>query len=320
MRAPGFRRSRLRVRTAVAYSPAAITNFFKIQFDSSHSAIAATGGGYILSRGTRTKAGLRIGRKGTVSTIVNGDRRYKARTTKRAVGLLLAAHGRPFGELQLKQLVETPIGSGFGSSAASAISAVYATSAVMNIDRPKQELAFFAHQAEIIEQTGLGTVSVVYDAVGAGAIIEGGVPGAAHFVNVEVPTDARLVTAYIAPYDKRKALSSRLLTEKINTLGSDAIRGFLSDPSLDTIAEEGERFSKKLGLESHEVRKLADLAKAAGAKYASQNMIGYAVHALVDQDRSKRVAEAFSGLGSGIRVDTFEVGTERAGVIKANRT
>ncbi|MDG7016565.1 MAG: hypothetical protein JRM82_04225 [Nitrososphaerota archaeon] len=279
--------------------------------------MGATGGGYILSKGTTSRARPASGRG--VATRVNGDSSYDARTTRRAVSLMLSAFGREDEGVAVDQRVDTPIGSGFGSSGAAATSAVYAAAAALGVREPKRELARFAHQAEIMEQTGLGTVSVVYDHVGAGAITSPGEPGAAKFVMVKVPRGTRIVTACFAPYDKKNALSSPSMRDKINTLGSAALRGFLSDPSLETLASEGEAFSARLGLESPEVKKAMAAAKGAGATHASQNMIGYSAHAVVDVDRSPRVVRALRALGSGVRVDAFEIGKVRAGVLGASR-
>jgi pantoate kinase len=297
----------------VAFAPAAITNFFEINYDSSARPIGATGGGYVLSKGTRSKATFTPAPASEVITTVNGDGTYNARTTRRAVGLLLAER-RMTGLVKIDQSVETPIGSGFGASAASSTSAVYAAAAAAGIQGPKQELALFAHRAEILEQTGLGTVSVVYDAVGAGAITVPGEPGQAKFVTIPVPKETRIVTAFLAPYDKKDALSSKSMSERINRFGQRALEGYLADPTLDNLAREGERFSSSLGLESPEVRKLIGLAKSAGADHASQNMIGYSVHSITDSDRSERVARSMAQIGGGVRVDVFEVGTKRAGV------
>ena len=215
--------------------------------------------------------------------------------------------------ISLNQEVQTPIGAGFGASAASATSAVFAVGAALGLERSKASLALCAHRAEIIEQTGLGTVSVIFDAVGAGAITIPGIPGEEKFVTVEVPSDTHIVTAFIAPYDKKDALSSTPVSRRINELGHASLLNFLADPTLDTLAKEGERFSSALGLESVEVKKLIALAKSKGAAYASQNMIGYAVHSLVDQDRAARVAESLRTFSSDVRVDIFEVGARRAG-------
>ncbi len=288
-----------------------------MDYNSSPHPTGATGGGYILSKGTRTRATLTEGSGGVVVS-VNGDANYNARTTRRAVELMLSESGYSRA-VRVDQFVDTPIGSGFGASAASSTSAVYAVSRVAGIRRPREELALFAHRAEILEQTGLGTVSVVYDATGAGAIVRSGAPGKAKFVTVRVPRDVRIVTAFLAPYDKKDALSSARVSERINRLGRGALRGFLSDPSLDSLASEGERFSRNLGLESVEVKKLIERAKSAGATHASQNMIGYAIHSLVESDCVGRVVASLKGYGSQVRVDTFEIGRQRAGVSRSSR-
>jgi pantoate kinase len=230
---------------------------------------------------------------------------------------LLESKGRRPGGISLEQTVETPIGSGFGASGAGAVSAVYAVAAAANIKATKGELALFAHKAEIIESTGLGTVSVVYDSAGAGAITVPGKPGAAEFVNVEVPMGTRIVTGSFAPFDKKDALTSKRISQRINSLGRNALNNFLADPSLETLAGQGEYFSKHLGLESPEVKKMIKTAKSSGATHASQNMIGYSVHAVVDSDSAARVASALRSLSKSIRVDVFYVGSQKAGLVKS---
>jgi len=305
-------------RTAEAFAPSAITNFFEIDYDSSPHPTGANGGGYILSKGTMTRATFTSGKASEVLTRVNGDRSYNARTTRRAVGLLLGDNGLP-GQLLIDQTVDTPIGAGFGASAAAATSAVYAVAAASGIEMPKRDLALFAHRAEILEQTGLGTVSVVFDKVGAGAITVSGEPGEAKFVTVPVPDDTRIVTAFVAPYDKKDALTSKVVSQRINRLGHQALQGFLAEPTLDNLAREGEEFSKKLGLESPEVKKLIALARSAGASYASQNMIGYSVHSIANSDAAAKVARSMAQVGKQVRVDVFEVGARKAGVLNTSR-
>lgn len=246
---------------------------------------------------------------------MNGDPGYDARTTRRAVATLLEGSEARVESVSLEQVSETPIGSGFGASAAAATSAVYAVASAAGIAKPKEWLAGFAHDAELAEQTGVGTVSVVFDAVGAGAITEAGRPGRAKFVAVEVPRGTRVVTAFVAPYDKKDALSSKPVAERISRLGAEALRGFLADPSLDNLASQGEVFSAALGLETPEVKKLMSIARSAGAEHASQNMIGYSMHSIASEEASEKVAAALRDVGRGVRVDVFEIGEVRAGLV-----
>ena len=311
-------RTLLRPSKSTAFAPAVITNFFKIEYDDAGRPVGATGGGYILSKGTTTEVLPIKVDDGRLTTTVNGDRLFDARTTRRAVGLLLSGVCSN-QSLKLDQKVDTPIGAGFGTSGASATSAVYAAASVLGIKKPKRSLALYAHRAEILEQTGLGTVSVIYDHVGAGAIAKAGEPGAAEFVRIRIPGDVRIVTAYLAPFDKKNLFSSPSISERVNELGAQSLSVFLSDPSLDSLGTEGESFSRRLGLESPEVKKLAAAAKIAGALYASQNMIGYSVHSVVPEDNVASVVSAFRSKSREIGIDTFDVGKRRAGIIVSRR-
>jgi len=309
----------------VAFAPAAITNFFSISYspENSHRSApaGATGGGYVLSKGVVTEARiLNSGRKGKVTTVVNGDPAYEARTTRRAVALLVERHGVEFGTLRLSQQVDVPIGFGFGASAASALSAVYAVASAAGLKASKADVARCAYDAEVIEQTGLGTVSVTYDGAGAGAITVPGEPGVAQFVNVKVPESIRMVTASLGPYVKRDLLSSTETTRRIVELGDEALRRFLADQTLEGLAGLGEWFTYRLGLDTVQVRRLANAAKGAGALYASQNMMGHAVHAVVEEERVDAVVDALRSSLLAPRVDVFIVGSVKAGVVGLPRT
>jgi pantoate kinase len=268
----------------------------------------------VLSKGVVSRASFSgSGKKGAVATVVNGDPGYEARTTRRALSLLIERYGIEFGRLEVQQTVDVPIGCGFGASAASALSAVYAAASALGLRAPKAEIARCAYDAEIIEQTGLGTVSVTYDGAGAGAIIQPGEPGVGRFLNVKVPGSVRLVTASLAPFSKRDAFSAAETARRIVKLGDEALGRFVAGPTLEGLGVLGEWFTEQLGLESVEVRRLAGAAKSAGALYASQNMMGQAVHAVTLEDSTERVLKAMAATGPNFRIDVFEVGSVKAG-------
>jgi pantoate kinase len=269
-----------------------------------------------LSKGVLSRASVeRVGRGNAVSVIVNGDSAYDARTTRRALSILFERYGPTFGKLLLEQSVDVPIGAGFGASAASAVSAVYAAASALGVDAPRSALARCAYDAEILEQTGLGTVSVAYAATGAGAITSPGPPGVARFLNVKVPDETRLVTASLAPYEKRDALSSPERASRIVRLGDEALRRFLDNATFTGLAEAGEWFSKNLELRTGEVGKLTEAASAAGASYTGQNMIGHVVHSLAREDDVAAVVRALNKTGMNPRIDVFEVGAVGACVL-----
>ncbi len=251
-----------------------------------------------------------------IDIIVDCDRSYQAKTTRKALELLLASHRHAGCHLMVEQTMGVPVGYGFGASAAAAISGVYASAAAMGLRLRKSDLAYHAHVADILEQTGLGTVSVTFEATGAGAITKAGGPGLARFLKVRVPKGTRLVTASLAPFKKKDALSQPRISRRINELGDAALSRVVSDPTLKTLAAEGERFSEELGLMSTEDESLIGLAKSTGATHASQNMIGHAIHALVAKEKARKVARALGESPNRPRVDTFEIGTECAHVLR----
>jgi pantoate kinase len=311
-----------RARTALAFAPATISNFFSIHDDpillkdySRLDEAGATGGGYILSKGVASRATRFNGSDDRdIRITVNGDATYPAKTTMMALRMLVNETAARFGTLVVEQRVDVPIGHGFGASAASALSGVLAASAALGLNLSKRKTAHFAHMADILSQTGLGTVSVIYRGTGAGAITKAGGPGVARFLNVKTPTELRIVTASLAPYAKSTALSSEKLRERINRFGDEALRRVEADPSLDTLAQSGSWFADNVGLKTKQVARLVEKAKSSGAIYASQNMIGYAIHALVMESEIPRVVRALSSTESMPRVEVYEVGSERAGV------
>ena len=321
---PRVGRSQLPAEPASAFAPAAITNFFSVHYepqaDGDLRKAGATGGGYVLSKGVTTRARV-VEADGArpVEVIVDGDPKYRASTTRKALELMFGDQGRPKGRLVLEQTMDIPVGYGFGASAAAAISAVYAAAAAMGLRLAKGKLAYYAHVADILEQTGLGTVSVTYDGTGAGAITRAGAPGVSKFLNIEYPADTRIVTASLAPYRKSDAISRPGTVKRINHLGDRALRSLEASQTLETLASEGERFSDRLGLMTPEVRDLAKLAKASGAAFASQNMIGHAVHAITTATKADAVAKALRNSFPTPLVEVFEVGKQRARVLKTGR-
>ena len=279
--------------------------------------MGATGGGFILSRGVHTVATFVQGPSRKVEVSVNGDRNYPARTTRRAIELLFKegrARART-GSLLLEQQVEVPIGQGFGASAASALSAVLAAAAAAGIKEPVTRVAYAAHVADIVSQTGLGTVSAIYDRAGAGAIAIPGAPGLAQFVQVRIPRGLKVVTASLAPFAKSELLDSAVLRKRANILGEIALGRVKRTPTIEELARSGEWFADELGLETPELKALVKISKKEGALWASQNMIGYSTHCIVAEGNATKVVNGLSKSSLEPDVRTFDFGREKSGVL-----
>jgi len=306
-------------RTALAFAPAVISNFFAIHTDSlsseppDFSRAGATGGGFTLSKGVYTHAWLLKSSSQAISVAVNGDADYPADTTKKAVELLLEAAGGPHQLVELVQTVEVPIKAGFGSSSASALSAVMAVASALELPFSKEKVASFAHQAEILRHTGLGTVSSTYNFSGAAVITRAGGPGVAKVMRVAVPPGLRVVTAFLS-LKKGHLLSSTRMRNKVNRLGEIAL-GQASDLRLESLLAAGHAFAEGLGLMSRAVKTLVAVALEEGAVGASQNMLGNAMHAVVRDEDLENVFLALESTSSAAKVDSFRIGGRTARIL-----
>jgi pantoate kinase len=131
---------------------------------------------------------------------------------------------------------------------------------------------------------------------------------------VKVSTAIKIVTASIAPLKLKGLLSSPRKVATVNRFGDQALRGVLAEPTLERMAEEGEAFTQKIGIVNKDVASLLRTAKRVGAIYASQNMVGEAMHAIVPARRASEVAAALDSSSPSARVDVLELGQVKAGV------
>ncbi len=307
-------------RTALAFAPAVISNFFAIHTESlsgdnpDYSRAGATGGGFTLSKGVYTNAWIVKSSSRAVSVAVNGNANYPADTTIKAVDLLLDAAGGPPYLVELVQTVEVPIKAGFGSSSASALSAVMAVASALDLPFNKEKVASFAHQAEIVRHTGLGTVSSTYNHSGAAIIAHPGGPGVAVVKRVPIPPAVRVVTAFLSPKKQGGRLASQRMRNKVNRLGEVALKR-ASDLKMESLLAAGHEFADGLGLMSRAVRTLVAVSLEEGALGASQNMIGNAMHAVVRDRDVERVSAALKATSGSAKVDSFRIGGRTARVL-----
>jgi len=311
-----------RPEEAEAFAPAVISNFFAV-FDEGMasrppdlSRVGATGGGFTLSRGVFTRASVGSAARREIRATVNGDPHYPARTTTKAVELLLGSLGGGEFAVRLAQDVEVPIGCGFGTSSASALSAVMAVSSALGLRYGKAKVASFAHAADILRRTGLGTVSSTYDHTGAGVVARAGGPGVAEVRAVRAPRDARVVSASFRPWKSKPLLSSPTKRKRLDALGAEALGRATSPLTFENLLEAGESFSRGLGLETAPMRRLIRRAKERGALAAGQNMVGNAVHAVVWKDDVREVLSSMRESAPEASVQAFLIGGEAARALR----
>jgi pantoate kinase len=288
----------LAVRTARAFSPAGISSFFEICDTASDGKpirdlerVGSRGGGFVIDQGVLTEVSLTESKESSIQVLINNKPVPSAETTRTVATMLLEKVHKHY-EVIIRHRVDVPIGAGYGSSAAGALSAVLALGRAMATNLTVFQAGKIAHAAEVKCRTGLGTVGPV--ALGGCVVtVEPGAPGYAVIDRIPTMAEHRIVTGYYKPILTKKMLMTAAIREKVNKSGRETVDKVLADPSLENFMRASREFGKRAGFATPMTEKLLELAEKAGAIGAAQNMVGEAVHALTTVHNAQRVAEAF---------------------------
>ena len=172
-----------------------------------------------------------------------------------------------------------PIEGGFGASGSGALSTAFALNKLFCLNMTVMELGKVAHEAEVINKTGLGDViSQVY----GGLVIrkKAGSPGIGIIDRIPVPDDeTRVGYVTLGKMSTKSVLKDPQMVKEINFYGQKAMNDLLKFPSLDNFMRLSERFSIETGLISQKAKDAIKACKAEGG-HASMAMLGDVVFAV----------------------------------------
>lgn len=277
-----------------AVCPAGISSLFEIcNVDSSGNAltdparIGARGGGFAITRGVRVRVRASKFSRTRFKISINSRPAPEANTTRWALERLAKEIGATL-DVQVDISVAVPIGAGFGSSAAGTAAACLALADAATFPVTFTELGRITHIAEVVNQTGLGTAAAVF--VGGFVLVtEPGAPGIGTVDRLLFPKDHSIVCAFLEPLPTRRILSETDIATRVNPFAQRAMERIHEKPELRTFLTESRKFGRGIGLESPEITQLIDTMNFAGAVGAAQNMIGKAVHGVVENSKVSRV-------------------------------
>jgi pantoate kinase len=281
-----------------AFSPGGISSFFEICDRAANGKratnlenVGARGGGFGIERGVLTEVSVKEAEKNAMSIYINGRLAPEAETTKTVTEMLLQEATKTYS-VMIKHNVDIPVGAGFGSSAAGALTTALAFSKAIGLDLTYNQLGRIAHLAEIKCGTGLGTVGPLMIG-GCVLTLEPGAPGIAILDRIPITTNHVVVAAVFGPTPTREVLSSPKKRQQVNKWGRKTLEAILSEPSLENFLACCLSFAEKTGFMTPRLRELVKLAEKAGAIGAAQNMVGEAIHALTTLENVENVVHAF---------------------------
>ncbi|MEM2815757.1 MAG: hypothetical protein QW056_04720 [Candidatus Bathyarchaeia archaeon] len=289
------------MKTAKAHSPAGISSFFEIcdtlpdgsPIDD-FERVGSRGGGFGFQKGVTTEISVSEADSNRIKIFINGRKTLKAETTRTVVQMLLDRVQDKY-EVTVQHTVEVPIGAGFGSSAAGALTTAIALSKALNLNMTYNQLGKIAHIAEVKCKTGLGTVGPLMIG-GCVLTLEPGAPGISIIDRIPISADHVIVAGVLGPIPTKEVLSSNEIKLAVNRWGKRTLEEIIAEPSLENFMNCCRKFAEKSGFMTPMTKRLMDLAVKAGAIGAAQNMVGEAVHALTTPDNAERVAQAFKSI------------------------
>lgn len=289
---------------ARAFSPGHVTGFFSIHPHADPLHHGSTGAGFSLSEGMTT-------------TLVSAERdevwmngtALEGAPVSRAVLRLFRERVADSGPWLVRHETNLPIGCGFGTSGAGALSLALALNQAAGSPLDRLNAAALSHLAELESGTGLGTVlGETYGGFEVRTVA--GAPGTGSVVNLELSSSLRAAFLLFGPVATPRMLGDPVVAQAISREGESLRQKLLDDPGVAAFLNLSFSFSRQAGLVSPRLVALQDQLTAEGV-VAPMLMFGDGLFTLVENHTLDTVLHLFRRLAPQARV--FGSGLDRQG-------
>jgi pantoate kinase len=300
------------VEEVAAYAPCHITGIFQI-FDQSADIlnVGSTGAGVSLKLGAKTTVKMEKGPKHRLKININHHAADHAPLSKHVVSAFLSRLSEAFPyEITVEHLIEAPIGAGFGTSGAAALSLALALNEALGLGMSRIQCSQIAHIAEIKCKTGLGTV--IAETFGGLEIrIKPGAPGIGEIKCLPIPENAVVACHVFGPLSTRKYLTDPETRSRINRFGGQLVNELVKTPTIINFMKLSRQFAEHVGLITEKVRNMLNAADEAGV-VCSMPMFGECAFTITDEDSVGQILQVFRKDGEGGQTVLSKVDQEGA--------
>ena len=259
------------------FVPGHITGFFTIQNHEIKLKNGSCGVGFLLSKGVKTTVSdsdeLLISVNQGDSTVID------------EVLSILELKNTNF---KITQDIQLPIGAGFGTSAASALSLTLALNEFLNLGYSEELCGQIAHMAEVNLGAGLGDVIAQ---TGQGLVLrtKPGAPGIGEIKSFKEEVFIGWKT--FGEIKTSEIILNPQYNEILSNSGDKYLELFVDDPTLENFLDFSSKFSHEINLMSDEVKNLIDYFKSSSDILgSSMAMLGNTVFAFAyDEDAFKKL-------------------------------
>ena len=225
------------------FVPGHITGFFTIEDHDITLKKGSCGAGFLMSRGVRTTISdsdeLEIDVNQGDSTVIDEVLKIMEIDT----------------DFKVTQDIQLPIGAGFGTSAASALSLTLALNEFLDLGYSTDLCGQIAHMAEVNLGAGLGDV-IAQTGYGLVLRVEPGAPGIGKIKSFE--HDVCIAWKTFGGIETSSIIQNPRHHQVISDVGLKYLEYFEEKPSLKNFLDFSNRFSNETKLMSDEVKNLVD--------------------------------------------------------------
>ncbi|MGQ9539231.1 MAG: pantoate kinase [Candidatus Bathycorpusculaceae bacterium] len=298
---------------ARAFAPSHITGIFQI-FDKAEDSlkIGSKGAGVSLTHGVTTTVKAINAEKSALLVRVNGLISNSAEVSRRVVEIFLSKFKDKIrnSRVIVEHRVEMPIGAGFGTSGAAALSLALALNEAFKLGMTKIEAAQLAHIAEVECKTGLGTV--IAETFGGIEIrTKPGAPGIGEIRHIRVKNDIVVVCLSIGPLSTKMFLSDEAIRKRINEFGGKLIEKLIEEPCVANFITLSRQFAEHVGLITERLRQVLKASDEAGF-VCSMPMFGESIFTLTEKDALPQLIKIFEKQGFRGKIFISEIDFEGA--------
>jgi pantoate kinase len=301
---------------ARAFAPCHITGFFQI-FDTSANAldVGSRGAGVSLSLGVKTLVKIKRSSESFFRISINDVVSDSADVSEH----VLKTFRSRFKEMKSFKIsvdhqTEVPLGAGFGTSGAAALSLALALNKALSLDLSRIEAAQLAHVAEIECKTGLGTV--IAETFGGGEIrVKPGAPGIGEIKNMPIPKDMIIASLVFGPSSTKNFLADQRTRKRVNELGGKLVDRLVNEPTVANFLKLSRQFAEHIGLITDKTRKALNLADKTNF-VCSMPIFGEAIFTMGEGEPLKEVFKALHKQGLEGQMVISKVDFEGARVLE----
>ncbi|WP_296797418.1 pantoate kinase [uncultured Methanobrevibacter sp.] len=254
------------------FIPAHITGFFSIENNDDPLKNGSCGAGFLLDRG--------------VETTLKDSSEFKINVNQGSDIVIneVLKYFNIEDSFEITQDIQLPIGAGFGTSAASALSLSLALNEFFDFGYSKNECGQIAHKAEVSLGGGLGDV---IGQTGSGLVLRTrpGAPGVGKIKSFE--EDLYVATKFFGKIDTASVIRNPEHKKIISVNGRKCLDSFKKNSSVENFLRLSYEFSLNTKLMTNEVQSLADYFNSCDDILgASMAMLGNTVFAFADNESS----------------------------------